>query len=51
MTRKKVSEILGRKKRIFKGKPGKVLSKRIRVAMEWRLVQERCSIGNEKWVK
>ncbi|GEM_PF-6588436 len=51
MTRKKVSEIPGRKIGIFKGKPGKELLKRIRVAMERRLGQERGSIGKEKWVK
>jgi len=41
MTRKKVSEKLGRKKEIFEVKPGKVLSKSFRVALETLLVQER----------
>jgi hypothetical protein len=41
----------GEKKEIFEEKPGKVLSKRIRVAMERRLVQERGSIGKEKMGK
>jgi hypothetical protein len=43
MTRKKVSEIQGRKKEIFEEKPGKVLSKRIRVAKETMLVRERAA--------
>jgi len=41
----------GEKKEIFEEKPEKVLLKRIWVAMERRLVQERGNIGKEEWVK
>jgi len=41
----------GEKQGFSREKPGKVLLKRIRVAMERRLGQERGSIGKEKWVK